>query len=156
LKAKDFLIGTAIISIATFIFCFPTNSLDMVIPSLLFAGVLSGLYVGYQRKRPLIYCMYDGLVMGLPASLIQGVILIPILWFLQGIGNETQTPLRFITLWLSASIMLGGLVGAPFGGLLMGLFYRYLIKDRGEKELYDTYLEEKTSDKKKKKQELMD
>jgi hypothetical protein len=46
--------------------------------------------------------------------------------------------------------MLGGLVGAPFGGLLMGLFYRYLIKDRGEKELYDSYLEEKTTDKKRK------
>jgi hypothetical protein len=62
---------------------------------------------------------------------------------------------RFFLLWFFASVILGGFAGSPIGGLLMGLFYRYIVKDRGEKELYDSYIEEKTSDKKKI-EELMD
>ena len=50
--------------------------------------------------------------------------------------------------------MMSSLVGGPFGGLIMGLFYRYLIKDRGEGELYESYIDQKTDDKKIK--DLMD
>jgi hypothetical protein len=78
-----------------------------------------------------------------------------VLWFYHGFRYNLINPLRFFLLWFFASVILGGFAGSPIGGLLMGLFYRYLVKDRGEKELYDSYIEEKTSDKKKI-EELMD
>ncbi|NHK32670.1 MAG: hypothetical protein FK730_15070 [Asgard group archaeon] len=155
MKAKNFFIGLALICVSTLIFCFPRDARELVIPSLLFAGLIGGLYIGYIRKRPLISCLYDGLVLGLIVSLLQAAIVLPLLWYYHGIRNEFINPVRFFLLWFFGSILLSGLAGSPMGALIMGFFYRYLIKDRGEKELYDSYIEEKTSDKRKH-EELMD
>lgn len=149
MKAKEFFIGLAIICVSTLIFCFPKGARELVIPSLLFAGLLGGLFVGYVRKRPLISCLYDGLILGLIASLLQAAIILPLLWYYHGVRYEFVNPIRFFLLWFFGSILLSGFAGSPIGGLMMGLFYRYLVRDRGEKELYESYIEEKITDKKK-------
>ena len=128
MKGKTFLIGILIIIVATIVFTLPVESVPLLIPSLLFAGVAGGLYVGFIRKRPLISCMYDGLIISIPASLFQAAVVIPILWYFHNLRVET-TPLRFVVIIFAASIMLGGIVGGPFGGLALGLYYRY-VKNR--------------------------
>ncbi|NHJ39663.1 MAG: hypothetical protein FK731_06480 [Asgard group archaeon] len=151
MKPKNFFIGLAIISVSTLVFTLPMDSEEIVIPSLLFAGLFGGLYIGYIRKRPLISCLYDALILGLIASILQAAIVLPLLWYYHGFRYNMINPVRFFLLWFFASVILGGFSGSPIGGLIMGLFYRYLIRDRGEKELYESYIEEKTSEKRKKK-----
>ena len=153
MKGKTFLIGILIIIAATIVFTFPADSVPLLIPSLLFAGVAGGLFVGYIRKRPLISCMYDGLIISIPASFIQAAVVTPIFWYYHNLRVD-NAPLRFVIIIFSASIMLCGIVGGPFGGLALGLYYRYVKKDRGEGELYEKYLEEKTKKKEKDKRSL--
>ncbi len=141
---KDFFISLLIISIATLIFSLPIDTRDLLLPTLLFSGVLGGIYIGYKRKRPLVSCFYDGFVIGIPAGILQAAIVVPIYLFFHALLYELTSPVQFILLTSLACMMLGGFVGAPFGGLLMGLFYRYLKIDRGEGELYETYLDDKT------------
>ncbi len=145
LNVKTFLIGTLIILVATIIFTIPAESLPLLIPSLLFAGVAGGLYIGYVRKRPLITCLYDGLIVSIPTSLLQAAIVVPILWFYHNLRVD-NAPIRLVVIIFTISIMLGGIVGGPFGALALGLYYRYVKRDRGEGELYEKYLEEKIRD----------
>ena len=79
LKAKTFFIGTLIVAVSSLIFLISPEALYLILPSLLFAGVAGGLYVGYMRKRPIISCFYDGLIVGIPGSLIKAAISMPIL-----------------------------------------------------------------------------
>ncbi len=152
MNVKTFLIGLLIILVATVIFTLPAESVPLLIPSLLFAGVAGGLYVGYVRKRPLITCFYDGLIVSIPASLLQAVVVVLILWFYHNLRVD-NTPIKLVVIIFAISIMLGGVVGGPFGGLALGLYYRYVKRDRGEGELYEKYLEEKIRDDDKKKLE---
>ncbi|MGC9777611.1 MAG: hypothetical protein HZR80_00030 [Candidatus Heimdallarchaeota archaeon] len=152
MNVKTFLIGLLIILVATVIFTLPAESVPLLIPSLLFAGVAGGLYVGYVRKRPLITCLYDGLIVSIPASLLQAVVVVLILWFYHNLRVD-NTPIKLVVIIFAISIMLGGVVGGPFGGLALGLYYRYVKRDRGEGELYEKYLEEKIRDDDKKKLE---
>lgn len=151
---KDFFLALLIILIATLIFSLPIDTRDLLLPSLLFSGVLGGLFVGYKRKRPLISCFYDGFMVGIPSGFLQAAIVVPIYLYFHALIYEMSSPVQFILLTSLACIMLGGFVGAPFGGLIMGLFYRYLKIDRGEGELYETYIDEKS--KKSKKNDLND
>ena len=154
MKSKDFLIGILIIIVFSVIFVLPSGSLGLLIPSILFASMAGGFYVGYQRKRPLISCFYDGFKLGFFAGIIQAAIILPILWFMHNQRYEISTPIQFILIVGTSCMILGGLVGAPFGGLTMGLFYRYLSKDRGETELYDSYIDQKSENRNM--QDLMD
>jgi len=151
---KDFFLALFIILIATLIFSLPIDTRDLLLPTLLFSGVLGGIYVGYKRKRPLVSCFYDGFLIGLPSGFLQAAIVVPLYLYYHELIYELTSPIQFILLTSLACIMLGGFVGAPFGGLLMGLFYRYLKIDRGEGDLYETYLGEKT--KKSNKKDLND
>ncbi|HUT82537.1 MAG TPA: hypothetical protein VMZ29_15170 [Candidatus Bathyarchaeia archaeon] len=154
MKMKDFFLALFIILIATLIFSLPIDTRDLLLPTLLFSGVLGGIYVGYKRKRPLVSCFYDGFLIGLPSGFLQAAIVVPLYLYYHELIYELTSPIQFILLTSLACIMLGGFVGAPFGGLLMGLFYRYLKIDRGEGDLYETYLGEKT--KKSNKKDLND
>ncbi|MFW9922693.1 MAG: hypothetical protein ACFFDW_05305, partial [Candidatus Thorarchaeota archaeon] len=58
---------------------------------------------------------------------------------------------------VGGTFLLTGVAGGITGGLGVGLYYRYLHKDRGELELYETYIEDKTNGKKlKEKQQKRD
>ncbi|MFW9921848.1 MAG: DUF5518 domain-containing protein, partial [Candidatus Thorarchaeota archaeon] len=86
MNIKTFLIGSAIIIVTGILFCIPVNSIGLFIPSLSISGILGGIYAGFKRKRPLMNCAYDGFVTSLPASIILGLLLIPLLW----IYHDTQ------------------------------------------------------------------
>jgi hypothetical protein len=148
LKAKTFFIGILIIAVSSLIFLISPDALYLILPSLLFAGVAGGVYVGYMRKRSIISCFYDGLIVGIPGSIIQAAISMPILWYYHSIFSQ-QNALTMLLLMLLSSFMLCGVVGVPAGAALSGMYYRYLKRDRGEMELYETILDEKTSDKSK-------
>ncbi|TET29040.1 MAG: hypothetical protein E3J70_08055 [Candidatus Heimdallarchaeota archaeon] len=146
MKARTFFIGILIIAVSSLIFLISPEALYLILPSLLFAGVAGGLYVGYMRKRPIISCFYDGLIVGIPGSLIQAAISMPILWYYHSVFSQ-QNALTMLFLMLLSSFMLCGVVGVPSGAALSGIYYRYLKRDRGEMELYETLLEEKTNKK---------
>ena len=146
LKARTFFIGILIIAVSSLIFLISPEALYLILPSLLFAGVAGGLYIGYMRKRPIISCFYDGLIVGIPGSLIQAAIAMPILWYYHSVFSQ-QNALTMLFLMLLSSFMLCGVVGVPSGAALSGIYYRYLKRDRGEMELYETLLEEKTNKK---------
>jgi len=146
LRRKDFWIAQLIVIIVSIIFVLSGDALYLLIPSVLFSGTLGGIYVGYFRKRPLISCVYDGMLLGFPAGFLQASAIIPILWFYHGQNYDVRSPISFVFLIFTLCIMTVGLVGAPFGGLLIGLFYRYLRADRGEVDLYESYLETKTQE----------
>ena len=125
--------------------------LGLFIPSLLFSGVLGGIYVGIRRKRPMISCVYDGFITSIPTSILLSVNLALMLWFYHLVRYEDINFGAFFFIVFAGTFLLTGVVGGAFGGLTVGAYYRYLKKDRGEIELYETYLEEKTvADKKKK------
>ena len=146
LKARTFFIGILVIAISSLIFLISPDALYLILPSLLFAGVAGGLYIGYMRKRPIISCFYDGLIVGIPGSLIQAAIAMPILWYYHSVFSQ-QNALTMLFLMVLSSFMLCGVVGVPSGAALSGIYYRYLKRDRGEMELYETLLEEKTNKK---------
>ena len=146
LKARTFFIGILIIAVSSLIFLISPEALYLILPSLLFAGVVGGLYIGYMRKRPIISCFYDGLIVGIPGSLIQAAISMPILWYYHSVFSQ-QNALTMLFLMVLSSFMLCGVVGVPSGAALSGIYYRYLKRDRGEMELYETLLEEKTNKK---------
>ncbi len=146
LKAKTFFIGILIVAVSSLIFLISPEALYLILPSLLFAGVAGGLYVGYMRKRPIISCFYDGLIVGIPGSLIQAAISMPILWYYHSVFTQ-QNAITMLFLMVLSSFMLCGVVGVPSGAALSGIYYRYLKRDRGEMELYETLLDEKTNDK---------
>ncbi|MHA1629998.1 MAG: hypothetical protein ACTSXO_04405 [Candidatus Heimdallarchaeota archaeon] len=146
MRQKDYLFGFLIVIICSIIFVLPADALYLIIPSILIAGAAGGMYVGYVRKRPLISCVYDGFILGILASLVQAAVIIPILWYYHNQSYDIGTPLRFVFLIFALCLLTAGFVGGPFGGLIMGLFYRYLRRDRGEADLYESYLETKTQD----------
>lgn len=146
LKARTFFIGILVIAISSLIFLISPEALYLILPSLLFAGFAGGLYIGYMRKRPIISCFYDGLIVGIPGSIIQAAISMPILWYYHSVFSQ-QNALTMLFLMLLSSFMLCGVVGVPSGAALSGIYYRYLKRDRGEMELYETLLEEKTNKK---------
>lgn len=146
LKAKTFFIGLLIVAVSSLIFLISPEALYLILPSLLFAGVAGGLYVGFMRKRPIISCFYDGLIIGIPGSIIQAAISMPILWYYHSVFTQ-QNALTMLFMMLLSSFMLCGVVGVPSGAALSGMYYRYLKRDRGEMELYETLLDEKTNDK---------
>ncbi len=146
LKAKTFFIGLLIVAVSSLIFLISPEALYLILPSLLFAGVAGGLYVGFMRKRPIISCFYDGLIVGIPGSIIQAAISMPILWYYHSVFTQ-QNALTMLFMMLLSSFMLCGVVGVPSGAALSGMYYRYLKRDRGEMELYETLLDEKTNDK---------
>ena len=148
LKAKTFFIGILIVAVSSLIFLISPDALYLILPSLLFAGVAGGVYIGFKRKRPIISCFYDGLLVGIPGSLIQAAISMPILWYYHSVFTQ-QNALTMLFLMLLSSFMLCGVVGVPSGAALSGIYYRYLKRDRGEMELYETLLDEKTRDKSK-------
>ncbi len=154
LKAKTFLIGLLIVAVSSLVFLISPEALYLLLPSLLFAGVASGLYVGYMRKRPIISCFYDGLIVGIPGSLIQAAISMPILWYYHSVFSQ-QNAITMLFMMILSSFMLCGVVGVPSGAALSGMYYRYLKRDRGEMELYETLLDEK-SDKKSRIDKLME
>lgn len=146
LKAKTFFIGLLIVAVSSLIFLISPEALYLILPSLLFAGVAGGVYIGYIRKRPIISCFYDGLIVGIPGSLIQAAISMPILWYYHSVFTQ-QNALTMLFMMFLCSFMLCGVVGVPSGAALSGMYYRYLKRDRGEMELYETLLDEKTNDK---------
>ena len=146
LKARTFFIGILVIAISSLIFLISPEALYLILPSLLFAGFAGGLYIGYMRKRPIISCFYDGLIVGIPGSIIQAAISMPILWYYHSVFSQ-QNALTMLFLMLLSSFMLCGGGGVPSGAALSGIYYRYLKRDRGEMELYETLLEEKTNKK---------
>ncbi len=145
-KAKTFFIGILIVAVSSLIFLISPEALYLILPSLLFAGFAGGVYVGYMRKRPIISCFYDGLIVGIPGSLIQAAISMPILWFYHSVYTQ-QNAMTMLLIMLLCSFMLCGVVGVPSGAALSGMYYRYLKRDRGEMELYETLLDEKTNEK---------
>jgi len=146
LKARTFFIGLLIIAAASLIFLISPEALYLILPSLLFAGVAGGIYIGYMRRRPIISCFYDGLIVGIPGSLVQAAIAMPILWYYHSVFTQ-QNAVTMLFLMVLSSFMLCGVVGVPAGAALSGIYYRYLKRDRGEMELYETLLDEKTSEK---------
>lgn len=154
LKAKTFFIGLLIVAVSSLIFLISPEALYLILPSLLFAGFAGGLYVGYMRKRPIISCFYDGLIVGIPGSLIQAAISMPILWYYHSVFTQ-QNAVTMLFLMVLSSFMLCGVVGVPSGAAISGIYYRYLKRDRGEMELYETLLNEKT-DKKSRIDKLME
>lgn len=120
--------------------------MPLLIPSLLFAGVAGGVFVGIKRKRPMSNCLYDGFIVSFPSSIILGLGLIPMIWLYHDYQSLNITFWPFFFTVLVGSIMLTGIAGGPIGGLLTGLYYRYLKQDRGEGDLYETYLEDKIND----------
>lgn len=150
LRLQTFFIGIFITLIVGLLFSLSFEMLQLLIPSLLFSGIAGGVFVGLKRKRPMTSCMYDGGIMGLPASIILGLALVPMFWFYHDAQSLNFGFWRFFFLVFSGSVLLAGIAGAPLGGLLVGVYYRYLKQDRGEGELYETYLEDKTDDSKKK------
>jgi len=145
-KAKTFFIGILIVAVSSLIFLISPEALYLILPSLLFAGFAGGVYVGYMRRRPIISCFYDGLIVGIPGSLIQAAIAMPILWYYHSVFNQ-QNAMTMLLLMVLSSFMLCGVVGVPSGAALSGMYYRYLKRDRGEMELYETLLDEKTNEK---------
>ena len=150
MKIKTFLIGALINIAAGVLFGISLAMVEMFIPSLFFAGILGGIYIGVKRKRPMINCFYDGLIIGIPSSIVLAGILFPIFWFSGSVFRYDPDPLVLILTVTIGTFTLTGLVGSPFGGFLTGAYYRYLKKDRGEGELYESYLEEKVAEKDKK------
>ena len=148
LRARTFFIGLLIIAVSSLIFLISPDALYLILPSLLIAGLIGGMYIGYMRKRPIISCFYDGLIVGIPGCIIQAGISMPILWYYHGILSQ-QNALTMLFLMLLASFMLCGVVGTPAGAALSGMYYRYLKRDRGEMELYETILDEKSEGKRK-------
>lgn len=146
MKAKTFFIGILIVAVSSLIFLISPEALYLILPSLLFAGFAGGVYVGYMRKRPIISCFYDGLIVGIPGSLIQAAISMPILWYYHSVFTQ-QNAMTMLLIMLLCSFMLCGVVGVPSGAALSGMYYRYLKRDRGEMELYETLLDEKTNEK---------
>lgn len=152
MRFQDFAIGALIILLSGTLFSLSYDMLGLFIPSLLFSGILGGVYVGIKRKRPMISCAYDGFTTSVPASIFLSVILAVMIWFYHLVRYEDISFIPFFFIVLTGTFLLTGIVGGAFGGLSVGIYYRYLKKDRGEIELYETYLEEKTiADKKKKK-----
>ncbi|NHJ32511.1 MAG: hypothetical protein FK732_06585 [Asgard group archaeon] len=148
MKASTFFIGIGIISAASLIFLISPEALYLILPSLLIAGVAGGIFIGYKRKRPIVSCFYDGLIVGIPGCVVQAAISMPILWYYHGIFTQ-ENAVTMLFLMLLASFMLCGIVGTPVGAALSGMYYRYLKRDRGEMELYETILDEKTREKSK-------
>lgn len=124
--------------------------LPLLIPSLLLAGIAGGVLAGFKRKRPMTSCMYDGGIISLPSSILLGLALVPMFWFYHDVQSLDFGFWRFFFLVFSGAILLTGVTGGPLGGLIVGAYYRYLKQDRGEGDLYETYLEDKTDDKKNK------
>ena len=147
MKGKTFLIGVLINVAAGVLFSISLAMVDLFIPSLFFAGILGGIYIGIKRKRPMINCFYDGFIIGIPSSLILAGILIPIFWFRGSVLNYDPDTVVLILTVTFGTLLLTGVVGSPLGGILTGVYYRYLKKDRGEDELYESYLEGKISEK---------
>jgi len=144
MKMKHFLISLLITIITTIIFTLPGgDTMGLLMPTILFSGVAGGIYIGYMRKRPLISCFYDGFIVGMVAGFLQIFVVLPILWYYHNLRLEVSTPIRFIFMIALACVMLTGLAGGPIGGLVIGLFYRYVQKDRGETDLYESYLDDK-------------
>lgn len=154
LRFKDFGIGLLIILVSGTVFSLSYEMLGLFIPSLLFAGVLGGIYVGVKRKRPMFSCIYDGFIVSVPSSILLSGILSLMLWYFHEVRYEGFMFLPFFFIVLAGSFLLTGIVGGAVGGLAVGLYYRYLKKDRGEMELYETYMEEKTVSSNKKGKEL--
>lgn len=154
LRFKDFGIGLLIILVSGTIFSLSYEMLGLFIPSLLFAGVIGGIYVGIKRKRPMFSCIYDGFTVSVPASILLSGILALMLWYYHEVRYEDIMFIPFFFIVLTGSFLLTGIVGGAVGGLGVGLYYRYLKKDRGEMELYETYMEEKTVTNGKKRKEL--
>lgn len=144
---KTFLIGAGIVVVSGVVFNIPLGAIELFIPSLLFAGILGGIYVAIKRKRPLINCAYDGFLTSMPASFILGLVLIPLFWFYHGAQSSDFGFTPFFFTIIGAAVLLSGLAGGAFGGLCVGLYYRYLKKDRGELELYKAYIEERSAQK---------
>jgi hypothetical protein len=155
-KIKTFIIGALLNIVSGVIFSLSLAMVEMFIPSLFFAGVIGGIYVGMQRKRPMINCFYDGFIIGVPSSIILAAIIFPIFWFQGSVFGYTPEPIIMIISITIGTFALTGLVGSPLGGMLVGAYYRYAKKDRGEGELYESYLEEKVSEKDKKIAALME
>ncbi|MHA1308295.1 MAG: hypothetical protein ACTSO7_15340 [Candidatus Heimdallarchaeota archaeon] len=150
MKIKIFIIGVIINVASGVLFSLSLAMVEMFIPSLFFAGILGGIYVGVKRRRPMINCFYDGFIIGIPSSIILAAIIFPIFWFQGSIFNYTPEPIIMVLSITIGTFSLTGLVGSPLGGILVGAYYRYAKKDRGEGELYESYLEEKVSEKDKK------
>jgi len=146
LRLQTLFIGAFVILVLGIIFSLSFEMLSLLIPSLFFSGVVGGIFVGIKRKRPMINCMYDGFIVSIPASFILGLVLIPLFWFYHDIQSLNIAFGPFFFMVFSGAIMLTGIVGGPIGGLITGAYYRYLKQDRGEGELYETYLEDKISD----------
>jgi len=146
-KTKTFFIGVLINVVAGVLFSLSLAMVELFIPSLFFAGILGGIYIGIKRKRPMINCFYDGFIIGFPSSLILAGILFPIFWFRGSVFHYTPDPLILILTVTLGTFVITGMVGSPLGGILTGVYYRYWKKDRGEGELYESYLEGKISEK---------
>ncbi|MHA1186892.1 MAG: DUF5518 domain-containing protein [Candidatus Heimdallarchaeota archaeon] len=156
MKIKTFIIGALINIVSGVLFSLSLAMVEMFIPSLFFAGILGGIYVGVKRKRPMINCFYDGFIIGIPSSIILAAIIFPIFWFQGNVFNYNPEPVIMIISIVIGTFALTGIVGSPLGGILTGAYYRYAKKDRGEGELYESYLEEKVSEKDKKFAALLD
>lgn len=150
MRLQTFFIGVFVILIFGFIFSFSFEMLPLLIPSLFFTGIAGGVFVAIKRKRPMTNCMYDGFIVSIPASVILGLALIPLFWFYHDVQALNIAFWPFFFMVFAGSLMLTGITGGPIGGLLTGVYYRYVKRDRGEGELYETYLEDKISDDKKK------
>ena len=150
LRLQTFFIGMFITILVGMIFSLSFQVLPILIPTLLFAGVAGGIFAGLKRKRPMANCMYDGAIVSFPASFILGAALVPLFWFYHDVQHLDFGFGPFFFLIFTGTVLLTGITGGPLGGLTVGLYYRYLKQDRGEGELYETYLEEKTDEKNKK------
>ncbi len=123
--------------------------IELIIPSLFFTGVAGGVFVGIKRKRPMTNCMYDGFIVSIPTSILLGLVLVPLFWFYHDVQSLNTPFWSFFSMVFFGAIMLTGITGGPIGGLITGVYFRYVKQDRGEGELYETYLEDKMSDDKK-------
>lgn len=150
LRLQTFFIGTFVIIVLGIIFSLSFEMLELLIPSLFFTGIAGGIFVGIKRKRPMTNCMYDGFIVSIPASIFLGLVLIPLFWFYHDVQNLNIAFWPFFFTVFFGAIMLTGITGGPIGGLLTGVYYRYVKQDRGEGELYETYLEDKIGDDKNK------
>jgi hypothetical protein len=152
MKLKHFLFGILIILVLGVVF----SIYSYTIPGIFFTGIAGGIYIGIKQKRPMAKCLYNGLLVSLPTSVLFLFYIVPFLWFYHGYRYGTASFGIFFLLITLVTIFVIGLVGGPLGGILVGLFYHYWSQDRGEKEFYDSYIEGKTKedDKSKRQQEI--
>lgn len=141
MKIKTFIFGVLIILVSGTILCLP----EYTIPAVFFTGIFGGIYVGIVRKRPLVRCLYDGLIISIPASILFTFIAVPLVGFLHleyRVFDEFFTLFWFLLLGLILTI---GITGGPLGALMVGLYYLKL-KKQDEIELYEPYMEHKVGD----------